>query len=192
MQKNLKYRWLFNSTIDNLIELPSNTNDPDLHYSLQHEHRPQHIESLSPYKTKHNYNSNELQPRSNLYAYPKKYQQEQDNYLSQSFDVSSSNSHQSSNNNPGSYFYKVENFTSFGTISCSADNQFGSSGPCLYHIMVAGEFSQKRDNRKFLLQVEFLDTFHEKLLNDFANKTWHNYWRINLVATRDQPGWQLC
>lgn len=137
MQKNLKYRWLFNSTIDNLIELPSNTNDPDLYYSMQHESRPQHIESLSPYKTKHNYNSNELQPRSNIYAQPKKYQQQQNNYLSQSFDTPIGTSHHS--NNPGSYFYKVENFTSFGTISCSAENQFGSSGPCHYHIMVAGE-----------------------------------------------------
>lgn len=40
----------------------------------------------------------------------------------------------------GMYYYKVENFTSFGTISCSAENSYGSSGPCLYHIMVAGEF----------------------------------------------------
>lgn len=148
MQKNLKYKWLFNSTIDNLIELPSHTNDPDLHYSMQHEHQPQHIDALSTYKTKNNYNSIELQPRPNQYAYSKKYQQQQGqqqiNYLSpnsvaQSYDGSFAGANHHHNNNQGAYFYKVENFTSFGTISCSAENQYGSSGPCLYHIMVAGE-----------------------------------------------------
>jgi hypothetical protein len=147
MQKNLKYKWLFNSTIDNLIELPSNTNDPDLHYNMQHEHQPQHIDTASSYKTKNNYNSIELQPRSNQYTYSKKYQgqQQQINYpnaVVQSYDgsyssVNANNHHH--NNNQGAYFYKVENFTSFGTISCSAENQYGSSGPCFYHIMVAGE-----------------------------------------------------
>lgn len=146
MQKNLKYKWLFNSTIDNLIELPSNTNDPDLHYNMQHEQEPQHIDTLSSYKTKNNYNSIELQPRPNPYIYSKKYQQQgqqQINYqnsLSHSFDGSFANANHHHNNNQGAYFYKVENFTSFGTISCSAENQYGSSGPCLYHIMVAGEF----------------------------------------------------
>lgn len=148
MQKNLKYKWLFNSTIDNLIELPSNTNDPDLHYNMQHEHQPQHIDTASSYKTKNNYNSIELQSRSNQYTYSKKYQQQGQqqihypNAVVQSYDTSYSsvnaNNHHH-NNNQGAYFYKVENFTSFGTISCSAENPYGSSGPCLYHIMVAGE-----------------------------------------------------
>lgn len=147
MQKNLKYKWLFNSTIDNLIELPSYTNDPDLHYSMQHEHQPQHIDTLSSYKTKNNYNSIELQPRPNQYTYGKKYQlgqqqqqQQQINYpnsVAQTHEGGNANHHH--NNNQGAYLYKVENFTSFGTISCSAENQYGSSGPCLYHIMVAGE-----------------------------------------------------
>lgn len=35
------------------------------------------------------------------------------------------------------YPYKVESFTHFGTISCSAENAIGSSGPCLYHIVAA-------------------------------------------------------
>lgn len=150
MQKNLKYKWLFNSTIDNLIELPTYTNDPDLHYSMQHEHQPQHIETLSPYKTKNNYNSIELQSRPNQYIYSnsKKYQhqgQQQINYpnsLGQPYDnpITSANHHHHATNQ-GSYFYKVENFTAFGTISCSAENQYGSSGPCLYHVMVAGKFN---------------------------------------------------
>lgn len=148
MQKNLKYKWSFNSTIDNLIELPTYTNDPDLHYNMQHEHQPQHIDALSTYKTKNNYNSIELQPRPNQYAYSKKYLQQgqqQINYpnsVIQSYEnpFASANAHHHHSNNQGAYFYKVDNFTAFGTISCSAENQYGSSGPCLYHIMVAGEF----------------------------------------------------
>jgi hypothetical protein len=153
MQKNLKYKWLFNSTIDNLIELPSNTNDPDLHYNMQHEHQPQHIDTVSSYKTKNNYNSIELQPRSNQFTYQKKYQQQQQinypNAIAQSYESpysSGSGNNHHHNNNQGLYFYKVENFTSFGTISCSAENQYGSSGPCLYHIMVAGELSCENPN----------------------------------------------
>lgn len=158
-QKNLKYKWSFNSTIDNLIELPTYSNDPELHYSIQQyehqqqHHQPQHIETIS-YKTKNNYNSIELHPRP--YAHLKKYPQQQQqpgqqninypNSISQQFiDSSSSASYhhhhqqQQSHNNQGIYMYKIENFTSFGTISCSADNSYGSSGSCLYHIMVAGE-----------------------------------------------------
>jgi hypothetical protein len=153
VQKNLKYKWLFNSTIDNLIELPSYTNDPDLHYNMQHEHQPQHIDTLSSYKTKNNYNSIELQPRPSSYAYSKKYQQQgqqinypnsvvQPVYEGGPFGNAITAHHHHHNNNQGLYFYKVENFTAFGTISCSAENQYGSSGPCLYHIMVAGESSQ--------------------------------------------------
>lgn len=43
------------------------------------------------------------------------------------------------NSGYGVYHYKVENFSSFGTISCNAENQYGQSGPCYYHIMVAGK-----------------------------------------------------
>ena len=154
MQKNLKYKWLFNSTIDNLIELPTYTNDPDLHYNMQHEQEPQHIDTLSSYKTKNNYNSIELQSRPNPYIYSKKYHQQgqqQINYqhsVSQSFDgpFANINAHHLHNNNQEAYFYKVENFTSFGTISCSAENQYGSSGPCLYHIMVAGKFKKRMNS----------------------------------------------
>lgn len=114
---------------------------------MQHEHQPQHIDTLSSYKTKNNYNSIELHPRPNQYtAYPKKYQQgaqQQINYpnsIAQSYDGQSAGANHH-HNNQGAYLYKVENFTSFGTISCGAENQYGSSGPCLYHIMVAGKLS---------------------------------------------------
>lgn len=160
-QKNLKYKWSFNSTIDNLIELPAYSNDIDLHYNMQqHEyHQPQHIETISHKTKNNNYNSIELHPRQSYTS--KKYQQQQPNInyhnsISQPFIDSSSASsslsssvaisamhgghhhHLQQQQQGGVYFYKIENFTSFGTISCSADNSYGSSGPCLYHIMVAG------------------------------------------------------
>lgn len=111
---------------------------------MQYDHQPQHIDTISTHKTKNNYNSIELHPRPNPYAYTKKHQyqtQQQINYPNSIvhshggghfIDAPTSNHH-------NNYFYKVENFTSFGTISCSAENQYGSSGPCLYHIMVAGK-----------------------------------------------------
>lgn len=155
-QKNLKYKWSFNSTIDNLIELPAYSNDIDLHYNVQqHEyHQPQHIETISHKTKNNNYNSIELHPRQ-TYA-TKKYQQQQQpninyhNSISQPFIDSSSSSsvavmalhgshhHHLQQQQQSVYYYKIENFTSFGTISCSAENSYGTSGPCLYHIMVAG------------------------------------------------------
>ncbi|KAG5673612.1 hypothetical protein PVAND_003641 [Polypedilum vanderplanki] len=152
--KNLKYKWSFNSTIDNLIELPTYSNDPELHYNMQQyeQNQPQHIDTIS-YKTKNNYNSIEL--HAHPYSHSKKYQQQQQselpninykNSISQSSYVDALSSHHhhhhsqqqtQQNNNQGTYMYKVENFTSFGTISCFAENAYGNSGPCLYHIMVA-------------------------------------------------------
>lgn len=163
-QKNLKYKWSFNSTIDNLIELPAHSNDIDLHHSMQQHdyHQPQHIETISHKTKNNNYNSIELHPRQTYSSSSsmKKYQQQSPNInyhnsISQSYIDSSSSSAASSvgvsaihgghhhhmqqqQQQQGVYFYKIENFTSFGTISCSAENSYGSSGPCLYHIMVAG------------------------------------------------------
>ncbi|CAO1420449.1 unnamed protein product [Diamesa hyperborea] len=150
--KNLKYKWIFNNTIDNLIELPSYTNDADISYN--NEQQPQHIETT--YKTKNNYNSLEQHQQQQQRPYQqyqynnKKYQhqqqnQQQINYFNsmnqQSSGMESSNyannNQQHHGNIDGSYYYKVENFSSFGTISCNAENQYGQSGPCLYHIMVA-------------------------------------------------------
>lgn len=156
VQKNLKYKWSFNSTIDNLIELPTYSNDIDLHYSVQqHEyHQPQHIETISHKTKNNNYNSIELHPRP---TYSKKHQQQPNinyhNSISQPYIDSSSASsaavaalsssthgHHHHMHLQGSvYLYKVENYTSFGTISCTAENSYGTSGPCLVTIVEAGQ-----------------------------------------------------
>jgi hypothetical protein len=125
------------------------------------QHQPQHIETI-PYKTKNNYNSIELHTRP--FSHAKKYQQQQQQGLSninyqnsisqQSYAEASSSHHhhhhmqqqQQQQSSHGSYLYKVENFTSFGTISCAADNSYGTSGPCLYHIMVAGKRETSHQN----------------------------------------------
>jgi hypothetical protein len=138
---------------------------------MQHEHQPQHIDApLSTYKTKNNYNSIELQqppPRSNQqHTYPKKYlQQGHSNNIHYPNSIDGNHPNAISSNHhhhgiQGTYFYRIENFTSFGTISCSAENQYGSSGPCLYHIMVAGKFK----NCHFI-SIKIL----EKM----------SYWRVN-------------
>lgn len=136
--------------------MPSYTNDADISYNNeQHYQQPQHIETT--YKTKNNYNSLEQHQQQQQRPYQqyqynnKKYQQHQQsqqqiNYFNsinqQSSGMESSNyanNQQHHGNIDGSYYYKVENFSSFGTISCNAENQYGQSGPCLYHIMVAGK-----------------------------------------------------
>lgn len=38
------------------------------------------------------------------------------------------------------YMYRIESFTNFGTITCTATNTYGQSGHCLYHILVAGGY----------------------------------------------------
>lgn len=38
------------------------------------------------------------------------------------------------------YLYRIESFTNFGTITCTATNTYGQSGHCLYHILVAGGY----------------------------------------------------
>lgn len=53
---------------------------------------------------------------------------------------------------PGYYYtYKLANFTNFGTISCSAINNIGQSGTCLYHILIAGTVSSIYDELIFNL-----------------------------------------
>lgn len=109
----------------------------------QHKHSPQ-IDATSMYKTKNNYNSLEQQQHARQQHYnAKKYQHgpKQANYH---------NAHNSHNSmmqqasdaaaDLGVYYFKVENFSSFGTVSCSAENAYGNSGNCLYNVVVAGEF----------------------------------------------------
>lgn len=124
----------------------------------QHEyHQPQHIETVSHKTKNNNYNSIELHPRP---AYSKKHQQQPNinyhNSISQPYIDSSSASsssaavaalsssthghhHHMQQHQQGIYLYKVENYTSFGTISCMAENSYGSSGPCVVTIVEAGE-----------------------------------------------------
>lgn len=117
----------------------------------QHEyHQPQHIETISHKTKNNNYNSIELHPRP---AYSKKHQQQPNinyhNSISQpNIDSSSVSSaavaasthghHHHMQHQQGVYYYKVENYTSFGTISCMAENSYGSSKACLVTIVEAG------------------------------------------------------
>jgi hypothetical protein len=132
-----------------MIELPSLTNDlENINYIMQQQQEQQYqqklIDASTMYKTKPNYNSNDLQQRQ---PYQYQYQQHSKKYQYPQKSINYYNSikqnpaaeHIHSHQNNGIYYYKVENFTSFGTISCNAENTYGNSGFCNYHIMVAGK-----------------------------------------------------
>lgn len=41
------------------------------------------------------------------------------------------------------YPYAIDTFSDFGTVTCYADNSYGSSGPCYYHILAAGTITAR-------------------------------------------------
>lgn len=41
------------------------------------------------------------------------------------------------------YPYRIDSFANFGTVTCSAENIYGHSGPCAYHILAAGKYLLK-------------------------------------------------
>lgn len=143
-QRNLTFKWLFNNTIDNVIELPSSGNNMDDNHVMQQ------IDAAA-HKTKTNYNSiEEQQQHARAHQFPKKYQQQNQQQKQQQINYYNAMLQQNSHtefanlqqtNDLGVYHYKVENFSSFGTISCNAESMYGQSGPCLYHILVAGEYT---------------------------------------------------
>lgn len=41
------------------------------------------------------------------------------------------------------YPYSIDTFSDFGTVTCYAENSYGSSGPCYYHILAAGTITEQ-------------------------------------------------
>lgn len=41
------------------------------------------------------------------------------------------------------YPYAIDTFSDFGTVTCYAENSYGSSGPCYYHILAAGTITER-------------------------------------------------
>jgi hypothetical protein len=79
----------------------------------------------------------------------KKYQQQQQQMHGQNKDMMRKQEEAFLRLNTGQiYRYKLENFSNYGTVTCNSENTFGQSGPCLYHILAAGEFTIFKNNEK--------------------------------------------
>lgn len=127
-QLNLTYKWTFNNTLDNIVDLPtieSLGNDAtivashvyddasytDVPYTNVIVHSSSHSSSKNLQQQLHQKKQNRRFPEAS------------------SIVPTSASAH--------IYPYKVESFQHFGTITCQAQNVIGQSGPCLYHIMAA-------------------------------------------------------
>lgn len=105
-QAKLAFKWSFNNTIENTIDLPAIDRTP--HYDTGT------VLPQSAYDDNHySVHSNDVgrRPAASTTTHP----------------VLPANV----------YPYRIENFQSFGTISCVAKNSIGHSGTCMYHIMAA-------------------------------------------------------
>ncbi|XP_055549461.1 nephrin isoform X1 [Wyeomyia smithii] len=135
---NLLFRWQFNNSLESLQELPPYTNAAELesHHQLvqaetelgAHGDRPHHHHHSSPSSSSSSSPSSStgnhlIGPNLEEMVRRKLERQQQppkpalvDGQL---------------------YLYRIESFTNFGTITCTATNTYGQSGHCLYHILVA-------------------------------------------------------
>lgn len=130
-QLNLTFKWTFNSTLENLNDLPALDN---LH-------------------------SNDVSPAGDATVAPFNGAADADDAYTESLAYASNavvpgaqsrHRYQTSSNAAAAaaaamrpvlpnnvYPYRVDSFQHFGTIACTAQNAIGQSAPCLYHIMAA-------------------------------------------------------
>lgn len=147
-QSNLTFKWQFNNTLETVVELPAlmllsnvasvgDLAGPDHHPFAQSLHgaKSQHQHSFSG-----GYNSIEKQSGKVSTGGSHRYhhhQQQQGNGHHRNQQLR--NLQREENLNSGHlYPYKIDTFSNFGTVTCYAENSFGNSGPCYYHILAAG------------------------------------------------------
>ncbi|XP_055634568.1 uncharacterized protein LOC129774711 isoform X2 [Toxorhynchites rutilus septentrionalis] len=146
---NLLFRWQFNNSLESMLELPPYTNvESELHHHLvlaesehgsqgDHPHHHHHHSSSSSASSSSSLSSSSAAASSaggsnhNVLVGPsleemvrRKLERHQQPPKTTLVDGQL-------------YMYRIESFTSFGTITCTATNTFGQSGHCLYHILVA-------------------------------------------------------
>lgn len=142
-QPNLLFRWQFNNSLESMLELPPYSNiEAESHHQLalaETEHGS-HGDSSSSHPHHHHHSSQSSSSGStgsnhNLLVGPnleemvrRKLERQQQPPKPVPVDGQL-------------YMYRIESFTSFGTVTCTATNTYGQSGHCLYHILVAGEFT---------------------------------------------------
>lgn len=148
---NLLFRWQFNNSLESMHELPPYTN-VEFAESLQQQQQHQlGLDHSSAAASSSSSSSSSLSHGDHLHHHHR---------LSSSSSSSSSQSSGSSHNllvGPNQkltmrrkpeppkpelidgqlYLYRIESFTNFGTITCTATNTYSQSGHCLYHILVA-------------------------------------------------------
>lgn len=143
----MTYKWTFNNTLENVIELPSiNHNHSDhtipsdgTNFNVIHSTDSliySHNRNYQNLKTTENYRHGEYIPGP-LHHHQRHQENKMhhNNQIQQQHQLHHSEIPQMNNN--GIYSYKVESFQSFGTVTCVAQNPLGQSGPCMYHIMAA-------------------------------------------------------
>lgn len=153
-QPNLLFRWQFNNSLESMLELPPYSNiEAESHHQLalaETEHGSHGDSSSSSSHPHHHHHSSQSSPSGstgsnhNLLVGPnleemvrRKLERQQQPPKPVPVDGQL-------------YMYRIESFTSFGTVTCTATNTYGQSGHCLYHILVAGEFTIQRSMGLFV------------------------------------------
>lgn len=130
-QLNLTYKWTFNNTLDNIVELPtieSLTNDANVMSSHVYDDATSYNTDV-PYTNVIVHNPSHSGSKNQQQQIHQKKQNRRFPEIASAVVKPSASAH--------IYPYKVESFQHFGTITCQAQNAIGQSGPCLYHIMSA-------------------------------------------------------
>ncbi|XP_059609040.1 hemicentin-1 [Phlebotomus argentipes] len=109
--QNLTYKWYFNNTLDSSIELPPPAAVlPHAGDPEEHRHSPNALGAHQ--KTEHRRH--------------------------QRFQTTARSAKSFHARSPGrTYPFRIESFANFGTVTCSAENLYGHSGLCAYHILAA-------------------------------------------------------
>lgn len=142
---NLLFRWQFNNSLESMVELPPYTNAEFNEPLLQQQ------DHLIPAVSSAASSSSSASLGDHLHHHHRS------SSVSSSASSPSSGSSQNMLVGPNQkltfrrkpeppkpdlvdgqlYLYRIESFTNFGTITCTATNAYGQSGHCLYHILVA-------------------------------------------------------
>ncbi|XP_055706645.1 uncharacterized protein LOC129803854 isoform X2 [Phlebotomus papatasi] len=123
--QNLTYKWYFNNTLDSSVELPPPAALLAQNGDFGEEHR----------MDRHSYNSIVTHQKLDHRRHQRFQAQ---TTVSTNRARSPKSFHMSTRSSLGrTYPYRIDSFANFGTVTCSAENIYGHSGPCAYHILAA-------------------------------------------------------
>lgn len=161
-QSNLTFKWNFNNTLETVVELPLFTGNnvasvgdlggPDNQQPFTqslHGAKSQHQQHSTTSSTSYGHNSIEKQSGKtnsgggggHRYHHP---QGGPERGVGQHRQLKNLQQREENLNAGHLYSYKIDTFSNFGTVTCYAENSYGSSGPCYYHILAAGTYQHRR------------------------------------------------